>query len=210
MIRILLICALSCAPALAQSPHCETIMRAYSVRVFCEITLSDGSGDGWGLGSGVIVCSEGGPLVVTASHVVHDRTGKVWYQIGDTKKYTSVLTEDPVMDLAVLDARAEINGGAQPTKFIPGAVYYLAGFKQDGVYHIHRLKHVSCLGYSGRPWKWPLCTGEAHQGDSGGGVFDENGSVIGIVWGAPPGQSAVTAGIPFRNIIDKARKARTP
>lgn len=210
--RFLIAFLLLVSSASAQSTQVLETMRAYSVRVGAD-GLTDEGEVCWDLGSGVMVDAEGGPLVVSCYHVLGHvaPNGKTWYVMGDENKYTTVIATDSVMDLAVLDARAEIKGGAQIAKFMPNQVYYMAGFKNDNAYHVHTLRHIGYRDVLGgkSQWQWPLCTGQACQGDSGGGVFDASGHVVGVVWGAPPRQSLITAGEPFRRVIAKAVLARS-
>src|SRR5690606_4683962 len=42
------------------------------------------------------------------------------------------------------------------------------------------------------------------QGDSGGGVFDQRGQLVAVVWGGRPGEAYATYGMPLRRIIERA------
>jgi hypothetical protein len=163
--------------------------RAAVVRVYCQDDARTRS-----IGSGTLVRWGANKVVVlTARHVVQDAR-KIVVELHTKKTHKArVLKVDAVWDCAVLEligkpegvAPAELElGDAAMQK--EGSRLESCGYGPDG--------RLACntglfLGYKrstrtpNGPDDWFEISGHARQGDSGGGIFNQRGRLVGVLWG---------------------------
>jgi S1-C subfamily serine protease len=183
----------------------STIAR-YSVRV--RTPLAD---DKIAYGSGVVLGDANRPLIVTNYHVVENalpapRTIAVRPSGWDGWVEAAVVAVDTQMDLAALVAARPLATATTAAKFDERATYTLAGFGVEGKFHTHTIKPVQWTGLGpvgGSTWSWVIFDAPCCHGDSGGGIFNSRGEVVGVVWGSD-GKAHATCGRPFREIIKRA------
>jgi thiol-disulfide isomerase/thioredoxin len=163
--------------------------RAAVVRIFCRDDLRTRS-----IGSGTLVrWAKKRVVVLTARHVVQDAKSIV-VELFNKKTYTArVLKLDAVWDCAVLDVIGTPEG-VEPAELELGD----AAMQHDG----DRIEScgygpdgkLACntglfLGYKrsnnapNGPADWFEISGHARQGDSGGGMFNDRGRLVGVLWG---------------------------
>ncbi|MBN1395697.1 MAG: trypsin-like peptidase domain-containing protein [Pirellulales bacterium] len=164
--------------------HRKTIVR---------INCWDG-GHVWSKGSGVFVRWGRRAVVLTARHVVQDAKQILIDFPGKRRcRKVRVLKMDARWDCAVLSV-GDLPEGVEPAamafggdaSFRDGDRLETCGYGPDG-----RMACNSGLfrgyrpssGASGGPTDWMVVSGPARGGDSGGPVFDEQGRVVGILWG---------------------------
>jgi S1-C subfamily serine protease len=196
-----LLLALAPALASAQSPELVAHMKACTMRVVVPNPTETDSP--FYFGTGTIVGAHGSVFVVTNEHVARRRTKDIWVQFTPNVSYhADVKATSKQMDLAVMVARAQIGGGAITAQFDPDNKYYLGGFGTEGVFHVHPLKVRTERGTN----PWIEFDGLICKGDSGGGVFNQHGKVVGVVHGGFPNLGVVyaTIGAPFRSILSTA------
>jgi thiol-disulfide isomerase/thioredoxin len=163
--------------------------RAAVVRIFCQDDFKTRS-----IGSGTLVRWAGKKiLVLTARHVIQNAKSIVVELFTKKTHKARVLTVDAVWDCAVLEvigqpegvvpAEVELGDTAMQT---PGNRLESCGYGPDG-----RLAANTGLfiGYKrstqapNGPDDWFEISGHARQGDSGGGVFNTHGRLVGLLWG---------------------------
>jgi hypothetical protein len=163
--------------------------RAAVVRVYCQDDARTRS-----IGSGTLVRWGANKVVVlTARHVVQDAR-RIVVELHNKKTHKArVLKVDAVWDCAVLEligkpegvAPAELElGDAAMQK--EGSRLESCGYGPDG--------RLACntglfIGYRrstrtpNGPDDWFEISGHARQGDSGGGIFNQRGRLVGVLWG---------------------------
>jgi S1-C subfamily serine protease len=163
--------------------------RAAVVRIFCRDDVRTRS-----IGSGTLVRWGAKKIVVlTARHVVADAR-KIVVELFNKKTCEAhVLKVDAVWDCAVLELQREPEGVvAAEVELGPQAMQHegsrleSCGYGPDG-----KLAANSglFLGYKrstqtpNGPDDWFEISGHARPGDSGGGVFNERGRLVGVLWG---------------------------
>ena len=172
--------------------------RAAVVRIYCQDDVRTRS-----IGSGTLVRWGANKVVVlTARHVIQDAK-KITVELFNKRTYKArVLKVDAVWDCAVLELIGKPEG-IEPAELELGD----AAMQQEG----NRLEscgygpdgRLACntglfLGYKrstqtpNGPDDWFEISGHARQGDSGGGVFNERGRLVGVLWGT---NGEVVAGV---------------
>jgi len=162
--------------------------RSAIVRIYCRENANGGS-----IGSGTLVRWNGRLVVVTVRHVVADAQKIIVELCTKKTHWARVLKVDAVWDCAVLKLTgtpegvvpAEVGLGREAA-LAEGVRLESCGYGGDG--------RLACnsglfLGYR-RPAErgegrddWMIISGHARQGDSGGGVFNTRGQLIGVLWG---------------------------
>lgn len=182
-----------------RSPEFDTGWRKYCVRVHA----------GRHGGSGTIIGThEGKGLVITARHVLDNPGPASIMRNGQTYPATR-LVRAATGDLAAL----EFDNPPSDIKQIgiadkPGQRGTMFGFGPDypGTFHAHQGRY---LGRRGKPHvynaEW-LPDDEyafnSENGDSGGGVFDDQGHLSGVLWGGENGKSNVVSTVKLRQFLE--------
>jgi S1-C subfamily serine protease len=147
----------------------------------------------WGNGSGVVVNHDGKAMVLTAFHVVRDRTGNptIFFQDG-TKEIGRVVKEDRAFDIAAIECDRY---GAEPLAIAkeptPQERLVLAGYGPQPYTYREVEGKIVDRGQpdAGMPMEMIVVSAGVRGGDSGGPVFNEANEVAGILWGSKDGQT---------------------
>lgn len=193
---------LAARSAHAQSRALQDHMAACAVEV--RNVLADGSGAH--TGSGVLVNVVVARYVVTNHHVACAAAGRLELRLADGRTVgATVVAADPVMDLAVLAPAAAVRGGATLGCLDLRARYWIAGFggAPYGRLHFHATRLTCVAGLGTGRWSWCRCAGPVCSGDSGAGVFNAAGEVVGVMWGTTPTYSIGTLGRPFEELLTR-------
>lgn len=162
--------------------------RTAVVRIYCQDDAHTRS-----IGSGVLVRWGKRIVVLTARHVVQDAK-KIIVELYTKRTHSArVLKVDVIWDCAVLELVGQPEG-VEPVDMELGDV----AMQQEG----NRLEScgygpdgkLACntglfLGYKrstqaqNGPDDWMEISGHARSGDSGGPIFNEQGHVVGVLWG---------------------------
>lgn len=173
------------AAALGQEPAPAASPADASVRVSCY--AADGS---IYQGSGTLVDARAGSnaLVITNAHVVRDTpNGPFIVMFADGVTYGAKLTlVDADVDLAALEI---INNGRTPAAWSGElSAGMLHGYGYGGDSQLARIDG-QVVGELGTATQASLeLSAPFRHGDSGGGVFDDNGVMRGVIWGTEDAQ----------------------
>lgn len=192
---------LSCAPTVPPTDNDPTAsVREAVFSVFCSFAAEDGgfSADG----SAVLLASdEGGSLLVTSYHVLHTtraharREGIYLHPFGaeaETGVPAECVWEAPDYDLALLHTTVRFGAPPVLSDTVPdsGEPILVLGNGggvgvrvKEGSVTAGRTEVAIPLDYRTEPLSLPLLsfTAELSAGDSGGGLFDKDGRLLGIV-----------------------------
>ena len=160
--------------------------RAALVRIYCE------EGRGMSMGSGTVVRWGGRIVILTAKHVV---AGAKRITISTCKGVKCVVRPvkiDYVWDCAVLEADQDL--GVEPVMVEVGVAnqpkagdrFTSCGFGGDGKLAANTGLVLGFRASENAPRgieDWMVISGHARFGDSGGGVFNAQGKLIGVLWG---------------------------
>jgi len=152
-------------------------------------------GDSTGYGSGTIVTV--GPeyaAIVTAKHVVRGIKGRITVRHTTGVYPARLIATDPSADLAALAITARTGAislgiaNERPTRG------FMLGFGATGNAHIHEGGYQTDVRATSESSYDHTFAFVAHEGDSGGGLFNERGKFAGVVWGTSPDTGSVSVG----------------
>lgn len=158
------------------------------------------------VGSGTLIDCADNPrsgLVLSCWHLFREGTGKVVVQFASGRTYGArVVALDESADLAAL---VIANPLVQPVKVAfelePRANLTACGYGQSGQY---RCVSGLAVGTSDQQGQTSVLLGNAvRTGDSGGGVFNERGQLVAVVWGQRDGVTYASCGRPLRNFVGR-------
>lgn len=164
------------------------------------------------LGSGTLIDkTEDGRegLILTCAHLFREGSGSVLVTFGDGKQHRARLIDiNHEADLAALSIASP---SAQPAKvaFDANAAkqLYACGYGPKGIYQCAIGSRAGEAESSGRVSL--LLSDAVRSGDSGGGVFDESGRLVAVIWGEAQGVTYASYGKPLRSFLGRILGRRT-
>lgn len=163
----------------------------------CRITVE---GDG-STGSGTLVRkTEKIGTILTCAHLFSDSRQGIVVSIAGRVSRANLVRLDKANDLAVLEIIAP---PCEPFPVGPDSPGPLTagGFGPNNELRFIRGRITGYTVAQGATHRSTIISGSVRSGDSGGGVFDDNGRLVGVVWGQVNGESYVTCGEPVRAIL---------
>ena len=142
-------------------------------------------------------------LVLTCAHLFTEGTGQVVVEFPDGKRHGAlVVAIDQQADLAALEIARPGAGAVEVNQQLASTSQMTAcGFGPSGLY---RCVAGPVLGYSEGPGQTSVRIGGAvRSGDSGGGVFDNRGRLVAVVWGERGGVTYASTGRPLGRFLDR-------
>jgi len=148
-------------------------------------------------------------LVLTCAHLFREGVGEVLVRFADGKTHRAKLIDvSHEADLAALAI-------ARPRSEPAGIVFELedpkklhaCGYGARGVY---RCAVGPVVGQAASAGQMSLLIGDGvRSGDSGGGVFDEQGRLVAVIWGEAQGVTYASYGKPLRQFLGRVLGLRT-
>lgn len=133
----------------------------------------------------------GDGLYLTADHVMRDgvesggvKVGTVTFQDGRTFRVRQI-AGDSNFDQALLESVEKPAGGVPlaSSNATPGTRLWVGGYSQGPCLFWPSTVRGYSAPVGGFPADWINTTGQSIPGDSGGSVFNENGELVGPLWG---------------------------
>ena len=203
-------CCLAFLIVMQQSLNAQTVSPGSLQSVVCRI-VNDVQG-AKNLGSGTLIDKtddgrEG--LVLTCAHLFREGVGEVVVSFGSGRAHRARLIDvDHQADLAAL---AIANPAAQPAGVAldrkPSGRLHACGFGPRGVY---RCAVGSRIGEAASQGQLSLLIDDpVRSGDSGGGVFDQQGRLVAVIWGESQGVTYASYGEPLQKFLGRVIGRRT-
>jgi hypothetical protein len=169
----------------------------------CRISVGDGS-----IGSGTLVArNDAIGLVLTCSHLFDRSTSQIVVSFPNGKRFCARLAElDKANDLAALAIRRPDVEPLSVGEREPIGLLTACGFGSNGVFRGVRGQITGHPTAAGATAPSTTIYGAVRSGDSGGGVLDSNGEVVGVVWGQRDGQTYATCGRPVYEFLGRVRR----
>jgi len=177
------------APAIDSSAH-------------CRITVADGS-----TGSGTLVaCDQSGGWVLTCSHLFDGSTARIVVAFPSGERFAANLIDrDRPHDLAALAIRRPDVKPLAVSDQEPGGILAACGFGSNGQFRCIRGATIGQALAAGATHPSLMIGGAVRPGDSGGGVLNTRGQIVGVVWGQRDGLTYATCGRPLREFLARLR-----
>ena len=171
----------------------------------CRITVADGS-----TGSGTLIAvDESVGLVLTCSHLFDGSTDRIVVTFPNGERFGArMIDRDRAHDLAALAIRRPNLAPIDVSETESGGPLAACGFGPNGQF---RCVYGAVVGQAvavGAVYPSLTIAGAVRPGDSGGGVLDTAGRLVGVVWGQRDGLTYATCGRPVREFLDRIRSKR--
>jgi len=195
--------ALACsAAASGQSSPCH--------QAVCRVHNQLGAVANVGSGTLVDKTEDGSQgLVLTCWHLFREGNGKIVVEFGNGQTHGArIVAHDEKADLAALVISKPWPEPVQVGFVLDqNARLSACGFGSSGRY---RCAHGIVIGESHGEGQQSLLVSDAvRSGDSGGGVFDEQGRLVAVIWGERSGVTYASHGAPLKNFIERVLGRRT-
>ncbi len=187
---------------IAESPNRNAGAASVDAAAHCRISLDDGT-----LGSGTLVArNQSVGLILTCSHLFDNSPSRIVVTFPHGGQFAARLVDvDRAHDLAaIVIRRPEIEplpiGDGEPA-----GVLAACGFGSNGAFRCVQggiTGHPTAVGAA---YAATTIVGAVRPGDSGGGVLNTRGQVVGVVWGQRDGQTYATCGRPVCEFLNRIR-----
>jgi hypothetical protein len=145
-------------------------------------------------------------LVLTCSHLFNSSTSNIIVSFPSGRRFAANLIElDRANDLAALSIRRPDIAPLAIGEIEPTGMLTACGFGPNGVFRSINGNITGHPTATGATYPSTTITGAVRPGDSGGGVLNAQGQVIGVVWGQRDGQTYATCGQPLREFLTRIR-----
>ena len=178
---------------------CQSAPNAASCRIHNQ--LASGANVGSGTLFDVAASGERG-LVLTCAHLFTEGTGQVVIEFPSGKRHGAlVVAIDHQADLAALEIARPPATAVEVDQQTAAGHLTACGFGPIGAY---RCIAGPALGYTHGPGQTSVRIGSAvRSGDSGGGVFDNRGRLVAVVWGESGGVTYASTGRPLGRFLER-------
>jgi hypothetical protein len=168
----------------------------------CRITVADGT-----TGSGTLVASgDKVGLVLTCAHLFDTCRSQITVSFGRAGRFMADLVDvDKANDLAAIAIRRPDVEPLEVSDADPGGTLTACGFGPNSTFRAIRGRIVGTATADGASFPSTKISGAVRPGDSGGGVLDIRGKLVGIIWGTRDNQTYTTCGRPVRDFVARVR-----
>jgi hypothetical protein len=168
----------------------------------CRIDVGDGT-----RGSGTLVdCDRSTGLVLTCAHLFGNCESRIVVTFANGERFGGRLVDvDRANDLAALAIRRP---GVEPLDVDgsePTGKLRACGFGPNGVFRCVEGRIIGHPTAVGATHPATTIAGAVRPGDSGGGVLNAHGKLVGVVWGQRDGQTYATCGRPVCEFLNRLR-----
>jgi hypothetical protein len=185
-----------------ESPTANTVTSDVNSAAHCRITVNDGT-----LGSGTLVaCGPSIGLVLTCAHLFDESTSRIVVAFPHGGRFAAKLVDiDHGQDLAALAIRRPDVDPLSVSDGEPIGALTACGFGSDGVFRCVQGGITGHATAAGAAYASTTIGAAVRPGDSGGGVLNASGQVVGVVWGQRDGQTYATCGYPVSEFLERVR-----
>jgi hypothetical protein len=171
----------------------------------CRVFVGDGS-----TGSGTLIArNDATGLVLTCSHLFDDSSADIVAAFPDGSRYGARLVDrDPANDLAALLIKRPDSEPIGVDDSEPAGVLTACGYGSDGRFRPATGTIDGMVQAVGASFPSVKITGAVRPGDSGGGVLNAAGRLVGVVWGCRDGETYFTCGRPLHEFLDRVWPGR--
>jgi hypothetical protein len=159
------------------------------------------------MGSGMLVDrNELVGLILTCSHLFDRSASQIIVTFQNGGQFAARLVDvDRAHDLAAIVIRRPEVDPLAVSENEPDGMLTACGFGSNGQFRNIRGRITGHPTAAGATYPSTTIAGAVRPGDSGGGVLNASGQVIGVVWGQRDGQTYATCGRPVREFLGRVR-----
>ncbi|HVT26448.1 MAG TPA: serine protease [Lacipirellulaceae bacterium] len=186
----------------SDSPASDTQSTNVDATAHCRISVADGT-----MGSGTLVDqNDAVGLVLTCAHLFDTSKSQIIVTFSNGRRFGANLIDlDKANDLAALTIRRPNLTPLSVSDTDPTGPLTACGFGPNGVFRSVRGNITGHPMANGATYPSTTILGAVRPGDSGGGVIDSKGQIVGVVWGQRDGQTYATCGQPLREFLKGVR-----
>ncbi len=169
----------------------------------CRISVADGT-----TGSGTLIAVDKSTgVVLTCSHLFDTSADGIVVVFPDGSRFAARMIErDRAHDLAALAIQRPGVAPIAVNDADPTGCLSACGFGSNGSFRCARGNVVGHATAVGAAHPSLTLSGAVRPGDSGGGVLNARGQLVGVVWGQRDGLTYATCGRPLREFLDRVRQ----
>jgi hypothetical protein len=171
----------------------------------CRVHVGDGT-----VGSGTLISkNDATGLVLTCSHLFDDASSDIVVSFPDGGRFGARLIDrDPANDLAALLIQRPNVEPLAVDDSEPTGVLTACGYGGNGQFRPATGPVAGAVQAVGAKFPSLKIQSAVRPGDSGGGVLDGAGRLVGVVWGCRDGETYLTCGRPLRQFLDRVWTGR--
>lgn len=186
------------SPSGGRAPALDSFSVAPNTSAHCRVAVADGS-----LGSGTLIAVDSScGFILTCAHLFDRSTAGIVVTFADGSRFAARLVGiDRAHDLAALAIRRPHLPPLTVSQEEPSGTLAACGFGADGQF---RRSHGAIVGQAlavGATHPCLTIAGAVRPGDSGGGVLNTRGQLVGVVWGQRDQRTYATCGRPVREFL---------
>jgi hypothetical protein len=179
---------------------CGSAFAQINQQPHCRIVVNGNTGQDWG--SGTLIARTG--LVLTCGHIFDDGVGRIQCVFPDGQNCAGrIVSADRPDDLVILalDPTPNIEGVPLGTASGVRRVTVCGWGGCNAGFRASSGNIVASVMPQGARYPSFVVRTPVRNGDSGGGVLDESGRLVGVVWGGDGPDSFISSGESFNQIV---------
>src|SRR3954447_6046767 len=186
----------------SETPNTDAGSSSIDSSAHCRITVADGT-----TGSGTLVaCDDKLGLVLTCAHLFDTCRSQITAGFTRAGRFIANLVDiDKINDVAAIAIRRPDADPLDVSETDPSGTLTACGFGPSGAFRSIRGRIIGIATAEGASFPSTKIAGAVRPGDSGGGVLDIRGKLVGVVWGTRDNQTYTTCGRPVRDFFARVR-----
>jgi hypothetical protein len=185
-----------------QTPPLASQSIEVDARPHCRVEVGDGT-----LGSGSLIdAKDSAGLILTCAHLFDGAIQQIVVTFRDGRRFAAMLVDrDRAHDLALLEITSPHVAPIAVNDDEPSGRLTACGFGPTGQFRCVSGNVVGHATAAGATYPCLTMGGAVRPGDSGGGVLNVAGQLVGVIWGQRDGQTYATCGRPLREFLNRVR-----